>query len=550
MALAGLLPWAPGRPGPPIWLVVVFFVALAVLHTWPLVTDLAHLSRLDTADARLNAWTISWIAHALVTDPLHLFDANIFYPERYTLAYSEPLLIPGLLGAPVLWSGGSPVLAYNIVLLVGLVATALGMYVLVLRFTNDPLAAILAGLLLAFNAHTLTRFPHLQAFHMQWLPLALWALDRLLVGGRTRDAWWLGLFVVLAALTSGHLAIFCIVALATTFVLRPDRWLHGTWWKLTRRLGAAALGASAIIAVLLWPYAVVDGGSPMQRSFEGLSAYSATPSQYLATGGRLHYALWSERFYVDGGDTLFPGLVCVALALVALVSRRTDRRHRLTLLGVAAVGCVLSFGPATPLYSWFYTLFPPVQAIRATSRFGYLFLFGLAGLAGLGLAALRSGWPGRRWANAVAVTCIALVTVESLRAPVGYVISPRVSPVYAFVETDPTVRALAEFPFYSTRRVGENAEYVYASTTHWQPLVNGYSGMTPRSYTEAERRVRSFPAAPAIRYLEELGVTHVVVHLGRYGETERNRLVRRLVSHPNLELLAEDPADNRLYRVR
>jgi hypothetical protein len=34
---------------------------------------------------------------------LRLFDANIFYPARLTLAYSEANIVPGLLGVPVWW---------------------------------------------------------------------------------------------------------------------------------------------------------------------------------------------------------------------------------------------------------------------------------------------------------------------------------------------------------------------------------------------------------------------------------------------------------------
>ncbi len=104
---------------------IAVFTLLTVIHTWPLATDLTHLSRMDAADAQLNAWAISWVAHALPRDPLHLFDANIFHPERHTLAYSEPLLVPALIGAPLHWLGASPVMAHNMLTMVGLVAMAL-----------------------------------------------------------------------------------------------------------------------------------------------------------------------------------------------------------------------------------------------------------------------------------------------------------------------------------------------------------------------------------------------------------------------------------------
>src|ERR1700674_4669230 len=96
------------------------FLALAVFHTWPLASAPAHRSLNHNADAELNAWIVSWIPHALATDPAHLFDGDIFAPERNTLAYSEPLILPALVGAPIRWLGGSPVLTFNLLLLTGL----------------------------------------------------------------------------------------------------------------------------------------------------------------------------------------------------------------------------------------------------------------------------------------------------------------------------------------------------------------------------------------------------------------------------------------------
>ena len=61
---------------------------LAVAHTWPLATAPGRLSRNDNGDTVLNEWTLAWVAHQAWRDPLHLFYANIFYPERLTLAFS------------------------------------------------------------------------------------------------------------------------------------------------------------------------------------------------------------------------------------------------------------------------------------------------------------------------------------------------------------------------------------------------------------------------------------------------------------------------------
>ena len=85
---------------------LAIFVALAVVHTWPLGARPSYYSRLDTSDTQLNTWAMAWVARTLPTDPIHLFDANIFYPEKRTLAYSEPLLVQGVLAIPIIRKDG------------------------------------------------------------------------------------------------------------------------------------------------------------------------------------------------------------------------------------------------------------------------------------------------------------------------------------------------------------------------------------------------------------------------------------------------------------
>ena len=68
---------------------------------------------------------------------------------------------------------------YNVLVLVGFALSGLAMAVLVERWTGSWRAGVVAGLAYAFNAHTLVRFGHMQALHVQFLPLALDALHDL-----------------------------------------------------------------------------------------------------------------------------------------------------------------------------------------------------------------------------------------------------------------------------------------------------------------------------------------------------------------------------------
>ena len=68
-----------------VLLATAVFSLASLVYTVPLVTAPAHANRLDSPDALLNSWILSWNIHQLRADPLHLFDANIFFPEKGTL---------------------------------------------------------------------------------------------------------------------------------------------------------------------------------------------------------------------------------------------------------------------------------------------------------------------------------------------------------------------------------------------------------------------------------------------------------------------------------
>ena len=82
-------------------LVVVLagFAALTAALTYPLAFQLGDIGYKVhvVGDARYSIWNIAWVAHALVSNPRHVLDANIFYPHTGTLIYSEANLVGGAL---------------------------------------------------------------------------------------------------------------------------------------------------------------------------------------------------------------------------------------------------------------------------------------------------------------------------------------------------------------------------------------------------------------------------------------------------------------------
>jgi hypothetical protein len=499
---------------------LALFVLLAIVHTWPLATDPGRLSRNDTDDTVHHEWILAWDAHQLAKDPLHLFDSNVFYPERNTLAYSDHLIVQAIMVAPLLWSGASPVLAYNLVLIAGLTLTGWTTSLVVWRWTGNPLAGILSGSLMAFNAMTLTRFPEIQDQHLEFFPLALWALDRLLTTPRIKYALHLAGWFVLQALTCGYIFVFTALSLVSAVLVRPADWCGPRFRRTARLLLLSAVVSVLVLTPFLLPYLRVSREQGFTRPLAEVSLYSARLTDYLATGGRFHFNIWSQRFF--DRDALFPGVVASALVLAALIHAVawTDRRARMA-VAFGVVSFALSFGPAFPLYGAVASALPIMAGIRGAARFGQLFLAAVAILAGFGLTALLQR-PGRQ-TTVIGIVLVLAVNFEALRAPVQYRAFDGIPPIFDELRTSDR-DVVACFPFPQPPVAFENVRCMLASTRFWLPLVNGYSSFIPESYHRHAAALAAFPDASTIAYLRQLGVTKIIVFVDRMNPTRLARL--------------------------
>jgi hypothetical protein len=75
---------------------------------------------------------------------------------------------------------------------------------------------------------------------------------------------------------------------------------------------------------------------------------------------------------------------------------------------------------------------------------------------------------------------------------------------------------------------GSDPAYIYLSTFHWQPIVNGYSGFYPQSYLSRLVDTEGFPDERSLHRLQRDGVRYVVVHLAAFPAARREEIVRVL----------------------
>jgi hypothetical protein len=245
------------------------------------------------------------------------------------------------------------------------------------------------------------------------------------------------------------------------------------------------------------------------RTLDDAAGFAATGWSYLSTPARAH-VWWSARFS-DGGNVLFPGALGLLLTAFAIArgDALRDRRARMC-LAVGIAGVALSFGAHLPGYSVLYAVVPLLHGIRATARFGVLAIFAVAVLSGFGVAALRRSVPGRAWAP-IATALVLLASFESLAAPLGLTRFEAVPPIYADVPRSSNT-VVVEVPFYNSRNAQFHAQFMLFSTSHWQRLVNGYSGFQPPSFYENAQALADFPDEKSFARLRALGATHLFVH--------------------------------------
>ena len=223
------------------------FLAGAVLSaalTYPTAFELGRVGRVDKGDGQLSIWNVAWVARTLAVDPLHVFDANIFYPHRGTLAYSENNLGAGALAVPVYWATRNPYAAHNFVMLLAFVLSAAGMYYLVRYLTHDRRAAAVSAIGFAFCPYVFAHTAHIQLLMTAGLPFTLLAFHRLADRPNAGRGAALGGAMAAQAICCGYYGVFValMVGFAILVVAASRRlWSSRSFW--TAILSGAALSS-------------------------------------------------------------------------------------------------------------------------------------------------------------------------------------------------------------------------------------------------------------------------------------------------------------------
>ncbi len=519
-------------------LVVLGFGVLTALITYPLPFRLGSIGRVDNGDGQFSIWNVAWVARTLVVDPLHVFDANIFYPHRWTLAYSETNLGAGVLAVPVYWATRNPYAAHNAVFLLSFVLSGAGTYYLVRYLVADRRAAVIAAIGFAFCPYVFAHTPHIQLLMTAGLPLSLLAFHRLADHPTAKRGVVLGMTMALQAFFCGYYAVFVallvgygIVVLA---VVRP-LWRSVSYWKAVAVAAGIAITGAAPLFLL---YASFQRTTGFGRSLDAARQYSADWRAYFASSAYAH--AWILKLIDHWKEVLFPGFTLLAFGAIGLavgwLGRGRSRELSLMYGGLAILAFWISLGPDAGLYGLLYNSLPVFTLLRAPGRFGLVVVLGLSVLTGLSCSVL---FARVRRPVLVATMLIAVVTAELL-VPLRFFPVPPVEPAYRVLATLPH-GAVLEMPVYSYQFRFARTRYMLSSTTHWMPLVNAYSDYIPQDFLEKADTLGGFPSRESFKLLERDRVRYAVFHVELYGESLRGALVEKLREFaPYLRQLSRD----------
>lgn len=513
-------------------MVTALFICATAVLTWPQLLRPASVP--PHQDSWFSMWRLAWIAHQLPRDPGRLFDANIYYPEPRTLAYSDATLLQGLLGAPLLWSGVPTPVVYDLLVFVSFVFAGVGAWMLVSRLTGSTAAGIAAGLLFAFAPYRFDHYMHLELLWAGWMPIALLALHQALTRGHRGWGVAVGLLFAAQVLSCIYYGVFFATVLPVIGLILAS----GSRRRILGRAGASLLAgglvATPVLLLYMQPYrgAAVDVG---ERKAGEVQLYSAGPTHYLsATPDNLLYG-WTAGLG-RAEKRLFPG-ACAFLLMVVALWPPVDRMRVACLAGLL-VAVDLSFGLNGLTFGWLRDHVVAYRGLRVPARAGQIALLMVATLAGYGLARLEGWWRSREFTHARSVITLLLagMTVELVAGPLTLVpaaTSP--APIYRWLRAQPP-GVVAELPMpHEHYQPLYDAEFSYASTFHWKRIVNGHSGNVPWSYVRLLRSQETFPSDTSVGSLRHAGVTYVLVHERLLGSAEYGRIVRALAVRPDIE---------------
>ena len=478
--------------------------------TWPVAAQLGRAIP-GGGDALVHLWTFNWVKQALLTEANLYYTYWLYYPEGVSLLTHNFAWLHIALWLPLQVVVGE-VAAYSVVFLLTIAVNGWAMYLLARDLLESEMAALGAGVVVAFWPYIMSHSSHPNGILIAPLIFSLLFIRRLLVNGRGQDLWLTALCLALIGLGRWqHLVIGGFILAAYTFYyLLLGKALLAT--NLKRLLAAGCLSL-----VLMSPFLVPVVYYQATRTHPEDLFFADSRETDLLTywiPARGH-PLWGDAVrglygWLDLAETSFEPFLGYTVFLLALYGLARQRQQTVLWGGLALWTMVLALGPTLRIkgtvynvpmpYDWIDDFFL-IELVRRAERFNYVLGIPVAMMVGWGLVRLQQRWV--RWGTVVtALLCLLIVGEYAVMMPTQTLSVPAWSQ-----------RLAAEAESFGTLDIPMNPRamtdkmYMAYQLSHQKPMVSGHVSRLPR---EAIAFIERVPLLQAVRQTEGLKAPSLV----------------------------------------
>lgn len=437
----------------------LLFIILTVIAGWVVLTQLDSVIIGDDNDVFINPWADWWSLKAWMDNGVSLWSTEyMYYPTGASLIYHSFSHLNTLVSLALRPFFGT-LAAYNLSILLNYVLIGFSMYQLAYYLTESSIAGIIAGIIFAFNSHSLYQSAHPVLVSIWCFPWITLYLMRAFRENKWKYAALAAFFAFLGTFTSTILLILIIVwsaLLILYFIFAKNEPTPSI--KLIMVYG---LFSMIFIVPLLFPL--------LRAAMQGAnSSFVMTSGDSISTDiFSLFVPYW--YFWLERGAYI--GIVPAYLILIAWGSQRKEARLWFFLFVFSflmAIGPIPRFaGQAIDIVLPWSLLLAPV--LRNMYRMMILMTMGMAMMVAYGWLAMAKQIENKKVLAGITAVIIIGIFAEYTAVPFPTT-TPQVSPFYTT-----HLKNMADDVVIATMPTGrqEDKRYLYYQTLHEHKMTGG-----------------------------------------------------------------------------
>lgn len=566
--------------------VIALFILTTLVMTYPMILSLGDSIAGPPFDNFEHLYEVWWLKHAIFEQHISpFFNPDLFYPSGYHVLWARNNSVANTILTLPLSLVANEVVAYNTIMLLSFVLSALGVYLLTLHFTGSRIAGVIGGAIFAFCPYRMFRLHvgHLPLLQTQWLPFLFLYVEKTIQNPRPKTALLSGLFYALTILSSLHYGYMALILIGVYVLARArpwrEYWKRSSWTCILTFVGTALTIAGPMLYPLVRLYASDEIAlSPLQSTWISASI----PDFFIPN---FFQPLWGKSllpYYLRNSHENFVSLGTIPLLFVLIALWRNHSRLTFVCGLIAVLSFILALGPTLQvggetLYlsvpSWLergftavmtflakhlalnpttfywklwvkdavyvplptmllYLYLPFFDFMRYPSRFGVFTALAVAVLAGTGVSQLpvilRRGKSSTKLCLATLILGMILFEFAAVPPPFG-ISRVRVQAVDRWLATQEGDFAVMKYPLDRAL----TGPTLFGTTVHGKKVVYGYGSLFPRAFVESMGVLSRFPDSECITLLKRWEVRYILVCSTSYGETWK-QLSLDIAANPNL----------------